>query len=100
LLLAVFLNTALIDSLHHHEAKAKSHRTSHLKYNAQLVSAKLTCKLCEVLKHQSHIFDRPAPLAFLLAVNKPGIKSCVYLIKQPVAYILSYSNKGPPGLMA
>ncbi|WP_293741449.1 hypothetical protein [uncultured Pedobacter sp.] len=100
LLLGVFLNATLIESLHHHAAKHSVNHTSHSKYNAQLVSAKLTCKLCEVLKHQSHFFDRPLPLAFLLPINKPGIKPCVYLIKQPVAYIISFSNKGPPSLMA
>ncbi|WP_090500043.1 hypothetical protein [Pedobacter terrae] len=100
LLLAVLLNANLIESLHHHAAKDASHHTSHSKYNAQLISAKLTCKLCEVLKHHSHFFYRPAPPAFLLPINKPGIKPCIYFIKQPVAYILSYSNKGPPSLMA
>ncbi|WP_406823431.1 hypothetical protein [Pedobacter sp. KACC 23697] len=100
LLLGVFLNATLIESLHHHTAKDTPHHTSYSKYNAQLVSAKLKCKLCEVLKHQSHFFDRPVPLAFLLPINKPGIKPCAYLMKQPVAYILSFSNKGPPDLMA
>ncbi|MEH3114532.1 hypothetical protein [Pedobacter terrae] len=100
LLLAVFLNATLIESLHHHAARETSHQTSHSKYSVQQVSAKLTCKLCEVVKHQSHLFDHPVPLVYLLPLNKPGIKPCVYLIKQPIAYILSFSNKGPPNLMA
>ncbi|MFC1222897.1 hypothetical protein ACFE6N_03755 [Pedobacter sp. BG31] len=100
LLLGVFLNATLIESLHHHAAKHTVNHTSHSKYNAQTVSAKLTCKLCEVLKHRSQFFDRPVPLAFRLPVNKPGVKPSVFLIEQPVAYILSFSNKGPPSLMA
>jgi hypothetical protein len=100
LILAVFLNATLIESLHRHATKDASQHTSHSKYNAQLVTAKLTCKLCEVLKHHSHFFYHPAPIAYLLPLNKPGIKPCAYLMKRPIAYILSFSNKGPPSLMA
>ncbi|MBE5319860.1 hypothetical protein IM793_11875 [Pedobacter sp. MR2016-19] len=100
LVLAVFLNAMLLESLHHHGAKEITHHNSHSKYNTQLGSAKLKCKLCEVLKHQSHFFYLPAPFALFLPLNKPGVKPCAYLIKRPVAYILSYANKGPPGLLA
>jgi hypothetical protein len=100
LVLAVFLNASLIESLHHHRAKEITHHNSNSKYNTQFGSAKLKCKLCEVLKHQSLLFYLPAAMALLLPLNKPGGKPCVYLIKHPVAYILSYTNKGPPGLTA
>jgi hypothetical protein len=100
LLLAIFLNATLIESLHHHGAEKPAHSKVYSKHNTTLDSAKLKCKLCEVLKHQSHFFDLPAPVTFTLISNKPGIKPCVYLMKHPVAYILSCANKGPPSLMA
>jgi hypothetical protein len=103
LLLAVFLNATLIESLHHHGvektscSKQSSGQSCSLK---QLSSAKLKCKLCEVLKHRSHFFDLPAPIAFALPVVKPKIKPCVYLMRHSLTYILSCANKGPPSLMA
>ncbi|MDQ0638252.1 hypothetical protein QF042_001817 [Pedobacter sp. W3I1] len=102
LLLAIFLNATLIESLHHHGtektsySKQSSGQTHPLK---QLDSAKLKCKLCEVLKHRSHFFDLPAPTAFTLPLVKPAIKPCSYLMRHAVAYILSCANKGPPSLM-
>ncbi|WP_167295234.1 hypothetical protein [Pedobacter sp. SG908] len=103
LLLAVFLNATLIESLHHHGAEKtgyskQSYSEAHLL--KQLSSAKLKCKWCEVLKHRSHFFDSPAPIAFALSVVKPTIKACVYLMRYPVAYILCCANKGPPSLKA
>ncbi|WP_230150697.1 hypothetical protein [Pedobacter sp. Bi27] len=102
LLLAVFLNATLIESLHHHGAEKTgySKQSSQMYPLKQLSSAKLKCKLCEVLKHRSHFFDVPAPIAFALPVVKPTIKPCVYLMRHPVAYILCCANKGPPSLMA
>ncbi|MBB6237451.1 hypothetical protein HDC90_002073 [Pedobacter sp. AK013] len=102
LLLAVFLNATLIESLHHHGAEKTSYsKQSSLAYPLkQLGSAKLKCKLCEVLKHRSHFFDVPAPTAFALPLVKPTLKPCIYLMRHAVAYLLSCANKGPPSLMA
>ncbi|WP_426325109.1 hypothetical protein [Pedobacter sp. R-06] len=103
LLLAVFLNATLIESLHHHGAEKTGYSKqscSEAHLLKQLSSAKLKCKLCEVLKHRSHFFDLPAPIAFALREVKPTIKPCVYLMRHPVAYILCCANKGPPSLMA
>lgn len=103
LLLAVFLNATLIESLHHHgvEKTVYSKQGSDRSHaDQQLGSAKLKCKLCEVLKHRSHFFELPAPVAVYLPITKPSVKTCVYLIKHPIAYILSCANKGPPSLVA
>ncbi|WP_029275958.1 hypothetical protein [Pedobacter borealis] len=103
LLLAVFLNATLIESLHHHGAEKtgyskQSYSEAHLL--KQLSSAKLKCKLCEVLKHRSHFFDFPAPIASALSLVKPTIKPCVYHMRHSVVYTLSCANKGPPTLTA
>ncbi|QNN40419.1 hypothetical protein [Pedobacter roseus] len=101
LLLSIFLNATLIESLHHHVAGKVSYcKQSSASAHQQLDSAKLKCKLCEVLKHRSHFFDLPAPITFALSIVKPEVKSCIYFEQHTSAYLLSCTNKGPPRLGA
>ncbi|MGM9478749.1 hypothetical protein ACS5PU_20160 [Pedobacter sp. GSP4] len=102
LLLAVFLNAMLIESLHHHEAEKTTYSKQGFKQKdvQQLNTAKLKCKLCEVVKHRSHFFELPIPTLSLLPLNEVGSNRAVYLMGHPIAYILSCANKGPPSLVA
>ncbi|RBQ07964.1 hypothetical protein DRW42_10245 [Pedobacter miscanthi] len=100
MLLAVFLNASLIESLHHHAEKASYGKQKSGFSHQQLSSAKLKCKLCEVVKHRSHFFDLPSPTLPGLPIDQPLIRSCIYQLKHTSAYLLSCTNKGPPGLEA
>jgi len=103
LLLVIFVNAILIESLHHHGVEKSTTENQCInggRLVKQLTAAKVKCKLCEVLKHQSHFFNLPAPIALALPAAKPAVKIHSYLLKHPVAFILSCSNKGPPNLVA
>lgn len=99
LLLAIFVNALLIEALHHHEPEISYEKHSVQNALKQLSAAKVKCKLCEVLKHQSHFYDLQPAINVLSTSTKPKVKTAVYLLKHPVAYISSCANKGPPSLM-
>ncbi len=100
LLLAVFLNATLIESLHHHAEKVSYGKQKSGFSDQQLSSTKLKCKLCEVVKHRSHFFDLPSPAFPGLPIDQPVAKSFIYQLKHTSAYLLLCTNKGPPGLKA
>jgi hypothetical protein len=104
LLLVLFVNALIIQGFHHHHTEepvsrqqnqsAKNHE------GTQVHSAKISCKLCEVIKHQSHFYDLPAPIRPVVAIEESIELPCRYMPQHPVAYIHSAANKGPPSLMA
>jgi len=103
LLLVIFVNALLIEGIHHHQdtnddcSKAS---IENVKSYQQFDVTKLKCKLCEVLKNQSHFYDVPAPVAILVYLDQPKENTFVYINKHPDAYILAAANKGPPSFMS
>jgi hypothetical protein len=100
LLLGLFVNALIIQGLHHHHSqdqfssyKSKIEKTHE---GTQVHSAKINCKLCEVLKQQSHFYDLPAPVKPTLLLEESKDLTFGYLPQHSVAYIHSAANKGPP----
>ncbi|WP_156131361.1 hypothetical protein [Pedobacter kyungheensis] len=100
LLLVIFLNAILIEALHHHGVEKSITKSQYTSQSKQLSTAKVKCNLCEVLKHQSHFFNLPAPIVLALPLVKPIVTTDNYILKHPAGFILSCSNKGPPASMA
>lgn len=104
LLLGLFVNALIIQGLHHHDSQdqftsyeskiEKSHKGN------QFHSAKINCKLCEMVKHQSHFYDLPTPLRSILVLEESMELTFGYLPRHPIAYIQLAANKGPPSLPA
>ncbi|RQO76640.1 hypothetical protein DBR40_12170 [Pedobacter sp. KBW01] len=103
LILVIFVNATLVESLHDHRAEKSNTENQYLSKGhpiKQLSTPKLKCKLCEVLKHRAHFFNIPSPTPLALPITKPVFKTDGYLFKHTVVFILSCSNKGPPALIA
>lgn len=91
-----------MECVHHHQDAYTNCKPNTEKVHTenQLDAAKLKCKLCDVLKNQSHFYDVSAAFTFVLYADDTIEKSFVYIDKHPVAFILSAANKGPPILTA
>jgi len=103
LLLVLFTNALLIQALHNHDQEPSDHcktKSEQVQSTTQLKVSKVNCKLCEVLKHQSHIYTLPTIEETVFKISKPADFQFGYLGKHPIAYILSAANKGPPSLIA
>jgi hypothetical protein len=100
MLLAIFVNAMLMEGLHHHANSGCKSNIEKVHAENQLDTAKLKCKICEVLKNHSHFFDVPPPVTFIVYSDITVSVSFVYIDKHPDAYILSAANKGPPSLSA
>ncbi|MFW0717854.1 hypothetical protein [Pedobacter sp. N23S346] len=103
LLLILFTNALLIQALHSHDQDPSDHcksKSEQVQSITQFKVSKVNCKLCEVVKHQSHIYTLPSTCETTLVVNEPSEYQFSYLGKHPVAYILSAANKGPPSVIA
>jgi hypothetical protein len=99
LLLVLFTSALLIQALHNHDQDASDHckiKSEQVQSSSQFKVSKVNCKLCEVLKHQSHIYTLPTISETAFKLAKPAHPQFGYLGKHPVAYILSAANKGPP----
>ena len=102
LLLAIFVNALLIEGIHHHQDTNDdcTSKIENVKSYKQVDVAKLKCKLCDVLKNQSHFYDVPTPVTILVYLDQPKENTFVYIDKHPDAYILAAANKGPPSFMS
>ncbi|MFD2287646.1 hypothetical protein ACFSOV_16160 [Pedobacter petrophilus] len=103
LLLILFTNALLIQALHHHDQDASDlckTKSEQVQSSSQFKVSKVNCKLCEVLKHQSHVYTLPTACETAFKLAKPADNQVGYLGKHPVAYILSAANKGPPSPIA
>lgn len=103
LLLVLFTSALFIQALHHHDQETSDHcktKSEQVQSTTQLKASKVNCKLCEVLKHQSHTYTLPGNCETTLVVNEPSDYQFNYLGKHPVVYILSAANKGPPSVIA
>lgn len=99
LLLAIFVNATLIESLHHHEFERVStskQKVNVITHHEQLTISVLKCKLCDLLKHHNHFYTLPTlyPSDFISA--KPEEKSAIFILAKSSAFVLLSSNKGPP----
>jgi len=100
LLLGLFVNALIIQALHHHDSQdqftnyqskiEKSHK------GTDFHSSKISCKLCEMVKQQSHFYELPTPFRSILVLEESMELTFGYLPKHPVAYIQLAANKGPP----
>ena len=103
LLLVLFINALLIQALHHHEQdipdSCKS-RYEKVQASTQFKTNKVNCKLCEIVKHQSHHYTLPLPNAAVAKVEIPFNLHFRYFQKHSIAYILAAANKGPPSFIA
>ena len=101
LLLLIFASAMAIEGFHNHghdQSDSCNVQVEKTKSATQLKIAKTNCKLCEIIKHRSHFYYLPPPLAVILPLEKPLERTFSYLEKHPVSYILSAANKGPPSL--
>lgn len=97
------MGALLVQGLHHHEQEfpeqnvpSKEKTSVLLKYS----TAKTSCKLCDLIKNQSHEFDSPnVPVLAAKTAKYPG-HIFGYLFGHTANYILSAANKGPPALPA
>lgn len=103
LLLAIFINATLIESLHHHEFEKVS--TSKQKVNTathqdQLTISVLKCQLCDLIKQHSHFYTLPTThlSSFIWAEHEE--KSTTFILAKSSAFVLLSSNKGPPSIKA
>jgi hypothetical protein len=104
LLLGLFVNALIIQGLHYHHSQDQlsinQSKVEKTHGETQVHSAKISCKLCEVIKQQSHFYDLPAPVSPLLVLDESRELTFGYLSQHSVAYIHSAANKGPPSLLA
>jgi hypothetical protein len=98
-LLLIFLSTPLIEAFHHHHCNAgieliqKKHTDTG---DHQFNTFHAKCKLCDLIKHQSHHFvstQLPA-LVFISPVKKTT--ASLFRVQAYSGYLLSCTNKGPP----
>ncbi|WP_231489709.1 hypothetical protein [Pedobacter sp. Leaf170] len=97
------MGALLVQGLHHHEQEVLE-QSVHNKEKTSLLFkysiAKANCKLCELIKNQSHDFDSPnLPVLSLKTAKYPG-HIFGYLFGHTDNYIFSAANKGPPALVA
>lgn len=103
LLLVLFTSALLIQALHHHEqdipdsCKSKSEK---VQAPAQVKTNKANCKLCEIVKQQTHDYTFSLPNNFVVKAEMHVNRHFRYFQKHPVAYILAAANKGPPSFIA
>jgi len=103
LLLAIFINATLIESLHHHEferVSASKQKVNVITHHEQLKISVLKCKLCDLVKHHNHFYTLPTanPSGFISA--KAEEKSSIFILAKSSAFVLLSSNKGPPSVKA
>ena len=103
LLLILFVGALVLQGFHHHEQEFPDQNVHNQEKTSVLLkysTAKASCKLCELIKNQSHDFDSPnlPILAAKIAKYPDGIFG--YLFGHTANYILSAANKGPPALVA
>jgi hypothetical protein len=100
--LGLFVNALIIQCLHHHyiqdQSSTTKSKTEKVRTGTQVHSAKISCKLCELIKRQSHFYDLPAPINPVLIFGASNTQTFCHLTQHPVAYIHSAANKGPPSL--
>lgn len=99
LLLAIFINATLIESLHHHEfefVSTSKQKVNVITHHEQLTISVLKCKVCDLVKHHSHFYTLPTPHPFGLISAKPEEKSAIFILAKSSALVLLSSNKGPP----
>jgi len=93
----------LVQGLHHHEQEVPQLNVHNKKETSVLFkysTAKANCKLCDLIKNQSHDFDLPTlPILAAKTAKYPG-HIFGYLFGHMDNYILSAANKGPPALVA
>ncbi|MEV4883963.1 hypothetical protein MRBLMN1_002474 [Chitinophaga ginsengisegetis] len=98
-LLLIFLSAPMIEAFHHHhcnpgtELLLKKHTdTGDHQFNT--IHAK--CKLCDLIKHQSHHFlpTQLPHLVFISPVKKTT--ASLFRVQAYAGYLLSCTNKGPP----
>lgn len=98
-LLLVFLSAPLIEAFHHHHCTAgtelivKKHTPTG---DQQFHTVHVKCKLCDLIKHQSHHFlpTQLPPLVFISPVTKTTVS--LFRVQAYSGYLLSCTNKGPP----
>lgn len=103
LLLAIFINATLIESLHHHEfghISTSKQKVNLITHHEQLTISTLKCKLCDLLKHHNHFYILPIPYPSGFISAKPEEKSTVFILAKSSAFVLLSSNKGPPSIKA
>jgi len=103
LLLVLFTSALLIQALHYHEQDVTdSCKSKYEKVQAstQFKTNKVNCKLCEIVKHQSHHYTLPISNTTVVKREIPFNHHFRYFQKHPVAYILAAANKGPPSFIA
>ncbi|KEQ29673.1 hypothetical protein N180_20490 [Pedobacter antarcticus 4BY] len=104
LLLGLFVNAMVIEGLHHHNSQDQfsscKSALDKTQGDTQLHSAKVNCKLCEVIKHQSQFYNLPSVVSPVLAPVETAKPVFSYLPPHPTAYILAAANKGPPSNLA
>lgn len=99
LLLILFSGGLLVEALHYHEqdspAGIKS-KTEQVSAGTKVSAAKIDCKLCELIKHQSHSYSLPEAVSSAVAIKVYQKSTFNYISGHSIAYILSAANKGPP----
>lgn len=99
MLLLIFLSTPLIEAFHHHhcsngatEQVAQFKDANHHQFN----TFQIKCKLCDLVKSQSHDFLPTQWLqpVFILPVKKTT--ASLFRVQAYSSYLLACANKGPP----
>ncbi|RZJ75889.1 MAG: hypothetical protein EOO45_04195 [Flavobacterium sp.] len=97
------MGALLVQGLHHHEQEVSQlsvHNKEKISVLFKYSTAKASCKLCDLIKNQSHDFDSPTlPVLAAKTAKYPG-HIFGYLFGHTANYILSAANKGPPALVA
>lgn len=98
MLLSLFVSAIVIEGLHHHHDQFTSCKTKVTAHHdgQELHIAKVTCKLCEVIKQQSHFYLVPEPVVQQVYINETTPITFAYITQHPDAYIHAATNKGPP----
>ncbi|MFC3562717.1 hypothetical protein [Pedobacter jamesrossensis] len=103
LLLAIFVNATLIETLHNHgfeNVSSSIQKVEKASLHEQLLLPALKCKLCDLVKHRSHFYTLPAPTLPCLSLLKAEEKPVIFILGKSSAFVLLSSNKGPPSFIA
>ncbi|WP_142682800.1 hypothetical protein [Chitinophaga polysaccharea] len=96
-LLLIFLSTPLIEAFHHHHCNnGRTEQQYADNGNYQFNTFHIACKLCDLVKHQSHDFlptQWPQPV-FISPVKKAAAP--LFRVQAYSSYLLACANKGPP----